>query len=412
MVRLTEVIAPAFWSVHRDIQAGRHTYYDFTGGRGSTKSSCISIEIVLGIMKDPQANAVVFRKVGNTISTSVFEQLLWAINVLGVDEKWRATTSPHKLIYKPTGQIILFRGLDAAQKMKSIKVSKGYIKYLWFEELDEFSGEEEIRSVQQSVLRGGPSFVVFKSFNPPISVNNWANQYVQTPREGAYRHKSCYLDVPREWLGQQFFDDAEELKRINPRAYEHEYLGVPVGAGGEVFDNIEIRELSDAEVRQFDRIYMGIDWGWYPDPFVWMKMHFDPTRRVLYLFDEYRCNKKTNAETWAYLRDVKGVRPAVDLITADSAEHKSTADYRSYGAFCRDAIKGPDSIRYGIKWLQSLSAIVIDPKRCPGACKEFQNYEYERTKDGSVISAFPDADNHSIDAVRYAMEQVWRRKGR
>lgn len=112
------------------------------------------------------------------------------------------------------------------------------------------------------------------------------------------------------------------------------------------------------------------------------------------------------------LRDVKGVRPGLDLITADSAEHKSTADYRAFGAFCRDAIKGPDSIRYGIKWLQSLSAIVIDPARCPGACREFQNYEYERTKDGSVISAFPDADNHSIDAVRYAMEQVWKRKGR
>lgn len=107
-----------------------------------------------------------------------------------------------------------------------------------------------------------------KALTRRISVNNWANQYVQTPREGAYRHKSCYLDVPREWLGQQFFDDAEELKRINPRAYEHEYLGVPVGAGGEVFDNIEVRELTDAEVMQFDRIYMGIDWGWYPDPFV------------------------------------------------------------------------------------------------------------------------------------------------
>lgn len=409
-VKLTDVISPQFYPVHRDIQAGLHTYYDFYGGRGSTKSSCISVEIVLGLMKDPAANAVVFRKVGNTISTSVYEQCLWAIYALGVESKWRATTSPHKLTYKPTGQVILFRGLDAAQKMKSIKVSKGYIKFLWFEELDEYAGEEEIRSVQQSVLRGGPKFVVFKSFNPPISKNNWANVYVQTPRESALRHKSCYLDVPAEWLGSQFIEDAEELKRINPKAYEHEYLGIPVGAGGEVFDNVEARTITDQEIGSFDQIYMGIDWGWYPDPFHWSKMHYDAARRILYIFDEYRCNKKSNRETWDDLQEIKHVT-ANDLITADSAEPKSVGDYRDYGAFCRPAVKGPDSVRYGIKWLQSLNAIVIDPERCPATCREFQNYEYERTPDGDVISSFPDVDNHSIDSVRYAMERVWKRKG-
>lgn len=260
------------------------------------------------------------------------------------------------------------------------------------------------------MLRGGSHFVVLKTFNPPISRNNWANEYVQQPRPNALRHKSCYLDVPPGWLGQQFIDDAEELKRINPKAYEHEYLGIPVGAGGEVFDNVEAREITDEEISRFDQIYMGIDWGWYPDPFAWTKMHYDSARRTLYIFDEYRVNKKSNRETWDDLQMLKGVTGS-DLITADSAEPKSVGDYRDYGAFCRPAVKGPDSVRYGIKWLQSLNAIVIDPERCPGTCKEFQNYEYERTSDGEVISAFPDADNHSIDSVRYAMERVWRRKG-
>lgn len=409
-VRLTDLIAPAFYPVYWDVQDGNHTYYDLYGGRGSTKSSFISLDLVMGIMEDPAANAAVFRKVASTIGTSVFEQVLWAINALGVDELWKTTTNPYKATYKPTGQVILFRGLDKAKKLKSIKVAKGYIKYLWFEELDEFAGEEEIRSVQQSVLRGGPKYVVFKSFNPPISVSNWANKYVLKPHRGAYRHKSCYLDVPADWLGQQFFDDAEDLAQTNYRAYQHEYLGDAVGTGGEVFDNLEIREITDGEKAHFDNIFMGIDWGWYPDPFHWGKMHYDSTRKTLYIYDEMRCNKTSNAETWNRLVMQHGVT-GQDLITADSAEPKSIGDYRDYGSLCRPAIKGPDSVRYGMKWLQSLKKIVIDPYRCPHTAQEFTEYEYERTDDDEIISSYPDANNHSIDCVRYAMERVYKRKG-
>lgn len=409
-VRLSECIAPAFYPVYWDIQNGDHTFYDLFGGRGSTKSSFISIMLILGIVQDKDANAIVFRKVGNTLGTSVYEQVLWAINALDMQDQWKCTTSPYKCTYKRTGQVILFRGLDYAKKLKSIKVSKGYLKYLWFEELDEFAGEEEIRSVQQSVLRGGEKHVVFKSFNPPISKANWANQYVMKPQRRALRHKSCYLDVPPEWLGQQFLDDAEDLKETNPRAYEHEYLGNAVGTGGEVFENLEIREITDEEISHFDNIFMGIDWGWYPDPYHWGKMHYDSTRKTLYIYDEYRANKQSNAETWNNLVMLKGVTES-DLITADSAEPKSVSDYRDYGSLCRGAIKGPDSVRYGMKWLQSLKKIVIDPGRCPATAKEFSEYEYERTPDDEIISGYPDLNNHSIDCVRYAMERIWKRKG-
>lgn len=409
-VRLSDVIAPAFYPVHWDVVEGKHTYYNLYGGRGSTKSSFIGTEIVLGIISDPLANALIYRKVGNTISNSVYEQVLWSIEALGLSHLWKERKSPFSLTYTPTGQVIIFRGLDKAKKVKSIKIAHGYFKYLWFEELDEFSGDEEIRSVQQSVLRGGEKFIVFKSFNPPISKSNWANQYVLTPRKDALNHKSCYLDVPPAWLGQQFFEDAEFLRQTNPRAYEHEYMGEAIGNGGEVFDNINVREISDHEIQSFDRIYMGIDWGWYPDPFHWAKMHYDAARLTLYIFDEYRANKQSNQTTWQALRDQKHVTGS-DLITADSAEPKSVGDYASYGAMCRPAVKGPDSVRYGIKWLQSLKSIVIDPVRCPATAKEFQNYEYDRTATGEVMSGYPDADNHSIDAVRYAMERVWKRKG-
>lgn len=220
-VDLTDLIAPSFYKVHWDIMDGKHTYYDLYGGGGSTKSSFISVEIVLGIMDDPAANAAVFRKYAVTLRESVYEQIQWAIDSLGVAEYWEAKVSPLCFVYKRTGQKIIFRGLDKAKKTKSIKASHGYFKYLWFEELDEFAGMEEIRTVQQSILRGGQVFVVFKSFDPPITTANWANRYVNEPKDDSYRHKSDYTTVPAEWLGQQFIDDAEHLKKTNLKAYQH-----------------------------------------------------------------------------------------------------------------------------------------------------------------------------------------------
>lgn len=409
-IHLTDLIAPSFYPVYWDVQDGRHTYYDLYGGRGSTKSSFVGVMFPLGIMQDPNANAIAFRKVASTISTSILEQCIWGVEMLGVKDLWKITVNPQRMTYIPTGQVILFRGLDKAKKMKSIKVAKGYFKYLWFEELDEFEGEEEIRSVQQSVMRGGEKFVVFKTFNPPISRSNWANQYVQRPRKDALRHKSCYLDVPQEWLGQQFFDDAEELRQTNERAYQHEYLGVPTGTGGEVFENLDIRTITDAEINSFDYTYMGLDFGWYPDPAHWTKLCYNPSQRTIYIYDELRVNKTGNRELWDMLQVIKGVTGG-DLIIADSAEPKSIADLRDYGAMCRATEKGPDSVKYSMKWLQSMKSIVIDPVRCPATAQEFTQYEYERTPQDEVISQYPDANNHSIDAVRYALNPIWRRKG-
>lgn len=269
-IKLTDVIAPAFYGVHWDIIDGKHTYYDLFGGRGSTKSSFIGTEIPLGMMQDAvngiHSNAVVFRKVGNTLRESVFEQIAWGIDALGASDEWTSSLSPMQYVYKPTGQKIIFRGLDKAKKTKSIKISKGYFKYLWFEELDEFAGMEEVRMTQQSVLRGGEKFVVFKSFNPPISNSNWANKYVAEPRADSLRHKSDYRSVPVEWLGQQFIDDAEYLKATNPRAYEHEYLGIPVGLGTNIFELLEIREITDEEISRMQSIYQGRGLGMVPRP--------------------------------------------------------------------------------------------------------------------------------------------------
>lgn len=411
---LTKCIGSAFYSVHNDIKKGKHTYYDLTGGRGSLKSSFASVEIVHNMMKKENCkkHAVIYRKVADTLETSVYSQIEWAIYALGVSKLWKLTKSPMRATYLPTGQKIIFKGLDKAGKSKSIKVPFGYIAYLWFEEFDEFAGEEEIRKVQQSVIRGGQDFLVFKSMNPPKSRQNWANDYIEKEklRKDTLVSQTTYLTSPVEWLGQQFIDDAEWLKMVNPKAYEHEYLGIPVGMGTEVFDNLEIRQISDEETSKFDRLYRGVDWGWFPDPFHYGCMYYDARKMTLYIFEEFRTNKMKNSDTAKVLLDKFGLH-RLDVVTCDSAEQKSVADYRAYGINARAAEKGPDSVRYGMKWLQSLIKIVIDPVRCPYTAQEFSRYQYELTKDGEPTSVYPDKDNHSIDMTRYAMEQVWKRKG-
>lgn len=408
--RLSGLLSPAFKEVHRAIRNGEYGQFVLKGGRGSTKSSYASVEIILQLIRHRDIHAVVMRKVANTLRTSVYAQYTWAITELGLMSKFKCTVSPMEITYRPTGQKIMFFGADDPGKVKSIKVPFGYIGILHFEELDQFAGEEEVRNLEQSILRGGPFALEFKTFNPPKTAMNWANKYCMKDKPGQLIHHSTYLTTPADWLGERFINDAEYLKTVNPDAYEHEYLGVPNGTGGMVFGNIQGNTITDAEVAQFDRIYNGVDWGYYPDPWAFNRCHFDAARRTLYIFGEltrYRTGNRATAD--ALIEFGVGLD---ERITADSAEPKSVGDYRSYGLSCRGAEKGPGSVDYSHKWLQSLAAIVIDPVRCPDTFKEFTEYEFERTKDGEVVSGYPDANNHHIDAVRYALEPVWRRRGR
>lgn len=386
----------------------RYRHYEVSGGRGSMKSSTVSLLVVRLVMEHPDVHALVLRKVGNTIADSVFTQYQWAIAQLGVGDWWKARTSPPTLTYKPTGQRILFRGADDPLKLKSIKAPFGYIGITHFEEKDQFSGRAEIDSILQSTMRGGQEFWNFESFNPPLSRDNWANLDSGTDRDDRLRHKSSYLDADNpEWLGKAFLEEAEALKERDERRYRHEYLGEAVGTGGNVFENLVLREITDEEIRRFDRIYQGVDWGWFPDPYAFIRLHYDPARETVYLLDERYETKVSNEETAKWILQ-KGYNGAYTI--CDSAEPKSVADYRAYGVNAREAVKGPGSVEYGIKWLQKRK-IVIDRNRTPNAYREFLNYEYEKNREGQWVSGYPDADNHLIDAVRYALERVYRKYG-
>lgn len=408
-LNLYDLIGPAFDALADDIQAHGHTHYDLSGGRGSLKSSFVSLIVPPLLIGNPGTHALILRKVGNTIRDSVFAQYMWAIGELGMAHLWKAQRTPMELVYKPTGQKIMFRGADDPMKIKSIKVPFGYIAITHFEEKDQFAGRAEIRTIIQSTMRGGSKFWNFESYNPPISRDNWANKDTLEVRADRLCHRSNYLEAPPEWLGEQFFQEAEYLHETNERAYLHEYMGEAVGTGSEVFENLEAREITDEEISHFDRILHGLDWGYYPDPWAYNAMYFDSARQTLYIFDELTRWKLGNEETAQLLKD-HGLTRA-NRITADSAEPKSVADYNKMGLRCYGAEKGPGSVDYSMKWLQSLKAIVIDPERCPDTWEEFSTYEYEHTKDGEIISGYSDANNHHIDCCRYGCEHIWKRPG-
>lgn len=406
-ILLSEKLGPAFHLLARDVFRHGHTHYDLSGGRGSLKSSCVSLLVPLLLIANPGTHAVVLRKVANTIRDSVYAQYIWAIGELGMADYWVAKVQPMELIYKPTGQKIMFRGADDPMKIKSIKVPFGYIAVTHFEEKDQFAGRSEIRTILQSTMRGGSKFWNFESYNPPISRDNWANKDSLEDRPDRLCHRSTYLEAPPEWLGEQFLAEAEHLKQTDERSYRHEYLGEAVGTGGNVFDKLELREITDAEIASFDRIYQGVDWGWWPDQFAFIRLHYDRARETIYLLDEIYKNKLPNDAAAAEIKE-KGYTDA--YITCDNAEPKSVFDFRDFGLPAKEAIKGPGSVDYGMKWLQKRT-IVIDRRRTPNAYNEFVNYEYERDKDGEIISGYPDANNHLIDGTRYALERVYRRRG-
>lgn len=399
------VLGKAFVDINRQIKP--NIEYVFEGGRGGLKSSFVAFKIIELIKNNPQMHACITRQVAGTLKDSVYANMKWAINELGLMEEFECKVSPLEIKYIKTGQTIYFRGLDDETKLKSIKPEFGYIGILWKEEKDQMKGDAQERSVNQSVLRGGDESYDFSSYNPPKSKSNWVNRIKLMPNPKRVIHHSSYLEAPAEWLGQKFIDDAAHLKEINPEAYEHEYLGVPNGDGGNVFEYLEIRDITDEEISHMDRIFPGVDYGWYPDAFCYLRTYYDSAREKIYLIDELYVNKWSNSKTADWIKK-KGYDDYTMI--CDSAEPKSVNDFRDAGLPARGAIKGPGSIEYGFKFLQT-KTLVIDPKRTPNAYKEITEYEYDRDKEGNVISGYPDGNDHAISALRYAYEPLFNRRG-
>ena len=424
---ILDSIAPAYIPLHDDIIRGDHSIYHLPGGRGSAKSSFVSLEIVDGMMKDPAANAVVFRRTANTLRDSCYSQIAWAIDELGASSLWRGNVSPMQFTYLPTGQQIIFRGVDDAGKLKSLKPRRGYFRFIWFEEFSEMQGANTVRNVMQSVMRGADDFICFNTFNPPISLNNWANKHILLPDDRATVFKTTYEMIPPEWLGSAFIAEAERLREINENAYRHEYLGEAIGTGGEVFPNLQAREITDAEIDQLQYLYSGCDFGFAQDPMAYIRAAYDEKHDTIYLIDEiykkHMSNKQLADEIKRRGYDSTGryshyASPMMGFtsseipatVICDCAEPKSIADLQNEGIKAIACRKFAGCVQYRIKWLQQ-RRIIIDPKRTPNAWREFSSYEYEVSKDGEILSDLPDRDNHTIDSLAYALDRIIYRRG-
>ena len=414
------LIAPPFLRMHREVANGTQHEFLLPGGRNSGKSSSVSLEIVDGLMHCPESSAFVAMKNGVDIKDSVWEQVVWAIERLGYSDAFDERPSLRRIVRRSTGQAIVFRGIDKANKSKGIKAPAGtYFKWQWFEEADQFRGMPEIRTVEQSVTRSAPDgaeFFRFLTYNPPRSRDSWINrERARREAEGMPVYPSTYLDVPEEWIAEQTRQDAEELRRTDEQAYRHEYLGKPVGIGGEVFDRVEFREVTDDEIRAFERPMPGQDFGWFPDPWAMTLSEWQPGTRTLITYAEDGANKLTpdrQAErvrrmlTWP---DSDGEKPTFHAlpVMSDDASPDIIAAQRGFGINARAAGKG--NLRLAsYRWLASVRW-VIDPRRCPRLAEEARNKKHCMTRDGEWLEDIEDGDDHWIDATRYAVMPLVRR---
>lgn len=407
-IKMSEKILPAFIPFWKNCnrKTKRRLYKVLKGGRNSSKSTHIAIRIIRDVMKNP-VSALAVRKVGNTLETSVFEQLLWAIDYLGVSNKWRIKLSPLKLTYKPRGNVIIFRGADKPQKIKSIKMSKFPLAILWIEELAEFLLEDEVTTITNSIVRAtlpdGLNYDIYFSYNPPKRKQSWVNKKYEsvTLPDNVYIHHSTYKDNP--YTSTEFIEEAEEVKKKNEYKYRWDYGGEPIGSGIVPFENLIFRRITDSEIASFDNIKQGIDWGYANDPAAFGRGHLDMTRRNLYIFGEIYGVKISNRKL---AEGIKKHSWQNELIIADSAELKSVDDMNEFGLWCIGARKGPGSVEYGEKWLDDeLDEIIIDPYRCPNHAREFENIDYQVDKNGDPLNKLGEKDNHTIDLWRYALER-------
>lgn len=409
----------------RDIMEARHSEYIGESGRGSLKSTVLlSLAPIMLMLKDPKLCGVAFRRVGNTLRDSIFASLISAIRRLGVEEQFAWSVSPMEIKRPATGQTIKFRGLDDEEKAKSLALDDPdlYLGFALWEEFDQQKGERAVRRVEQTIKRGqAPHFWTFRAFNTPADPDHWAHAYTarQEASGEALVLRQTYRDMPPEFLGADFIADAERLRAVNEDAYRNEYLGEAVGLSGRVFTNVAAADILPTDVAEMKWIRRGIDWGFENDPFVFLSVGYDRKTSTLYVFDEL-FNTHTldpdNVEAAKALmaeRDGDG-QPLSDAegrpvfrrakpeneVRADAAGAKDRATWRHMGVNVMGASKAVP-VADGIRWLAKRHAIVIDRKRCPLAYQEFTRYRALEDDEGRFLG-YPDKDNHTIDAVRYA----------
>ena len=400
-LKISDLLTPKFYPLYLAWKSNKYTRLVCKGGRGSAKSTNIALILVVDLMQYP-VNTICFRKVGETLRKSVYEQIKWAIKFLGVEEYFEYKLSPLEIIYKERGNKFIFMGVDDPQKSKSIKEAQFPVARYWFEELAEFKNEDEVETVLNSIFRGklekGLIYKGFFSYNPPKMKHNWVNKKYNYSfiEKNVYVHHSTYLENPH--ISEEFIEEAEAVKAKDETKYRLVYMGEPIGNGLVPFPNLEIREIEAIEIAGLEKFRNGVDWGYGVDPLAFVRWGYDKKKGIIYALDEYYGVGLKNRNLANYILS-KGYD---ELVMCDSAEPKSIDELKEYDISAWGAKKGAGSVEYGEKWLSDLEAIVIDPKRTPNISREFEMIDYDTDREGNPLPRLCDSNNHTIDATRYA----------
>lgn len=400
-LKISDLLTPRFYPLYSAWKSNKYTRLICKGGRGSAKSTNIALILVVDLMQYP-VNTICFRKVGETLRKSVYEQIKWAIKFLGVEEYFEYKLSPLEIIYKERGNKFIFMGVDDPQKSKSIKEAQFPVARYWFEELGEFKNEDEVETVLNSIFRGklenGLIYKGFFSYNPPKMKHNWVNKKYNYSfiENNVYVHHSTYLENPH--ISEEFIKEAEAVKAKDETKYRLVYMGEPIGNGLVPFPNLEIREIEATEIAGLEKFRNGVDWGYGVDPLAFVRWGYDKKKGIIYALDEYYGVGLKNRNLANYILS-KGYD---ELVMCDSAEPKSIDELKEYDISAWGAKKGAGSVEYGEKWLSDLEAIVIDPKRTPNISREFEMIDYDTDREGNPLPRLCDSNNHTIDATRYA----------
>lgn len=386
----------------------RLRYRVVKGGKASKKSSTTALWYIYHLMKYPEANLLVVRNVHRTHVDSTYAQLKWAIRRLGVEHLWRAGREPLELCYTPTGQRILFRGLDNVEKLASTTVDKGYLCWVWLEEAFEIAREADFDKLDLSMPRGEMPPPLFKQTT--ITFNPWNENHWLKSRFFD-RDDPEALVLTTDYRCNEFLDDTdrhiyERMKEQNPRQYAVAGLGQWGHSQGLVFENwsVEAFPLGDLR-REGIRHIFGLDYGYTNDPTAFIAAAVDEEKKRLYIYDEHYQKRMLNEDIAAM---IKGKGYQKERIRADAAEPKSNDDLRRLGITrLQPAVKGRDSVLAGISRLQEYR-ILVHP-RCVHTAEELGAYRWQEDgREGVYRNAPCDRDNHLMDALRYAMEDVPR----
>lgn len=376
----------------------RKTYVACKGSRGSKKSKTTALWHIYHMMKYPLSNTLVVRNVERTIRDSAFSDLQWAIKRLGVSHLWKCTVSPLEMTYLPTGQKILFRGLDSSYKVTSISVPHGVLNFLWVEEAYEILWESDFDTLDESI-RGELPEGYFKrvtiTFNPWSELHWLKRRFFDVPQDNVLAMTTTYRC--NEWLSDTDIQMYEDIRRRSPSRARIACDGEWGIAEGLIFDNWTVEDLTD-KIPQFDNVYNGLDFGYSADPTALVRAHLDKASKTIYVFDEYYKLRLLPSEISPVVKEKCGR----DYVMCDSAS-PDWIDTLVLGGV-RAVSVNKTAINYGIQWL--LEHRIVIHKDCVNFIREISAYRWEEDKFGNALPKPVGKDDHGIDALRYAFNAV------